>query len=64
MKTTSDMAMMYPMIEMAGINRIRYINKILYVYNTQNPLNDHKKNVSYQLIIREFIKNKKEYNEI
>jgi hypothetical protein len=31
---------MYSMVEMAGLKHIKYIEKILYVYNDQNPLNE------------------------
>ena len=33
-----DNAFMYPMIEMAGLKHTKYIEKVLYVYNDQNPL--------------------------
>jgi glycosyltransferase involved in cell wall biosynthesis len=33
-----DNAMMYPMVEMAGLKHIQYIEKILYAYNDQNPI--------------------------
>lgn len=35
-----DKATLYPMLEMAG-HRIRFIDETLYVYNTENPLNDY-----------------------
>ena len=38
---TWDMAIMYPMIEMAG-ERHKFINQITYVYNMSNALNDNK----------------------
>ena len=37
----SDLALMYPMLEMAG-NRQEFIEDLLYVYNDQNPISDHK----------------------
>ncbi len=36
-----DVAIMWPMLEMAG-NRFRPISEIIYVYNISNPLNDFK----------------------
>lgn len=33
-----DNAFMYPMVEMAGLKHIKYIKKLLMVYNDQNPL--------------------------
>lgn len=35
-----DNAFMYPMVEMAGLKHTKFIEKILYVYNDQNPLNE------------------------
>jgi len=38
---TYDLAMMFPMIEMAG-ERFRFIPQILYVYNCENSISDHR----------------------
>jgi len=38
--TASDCVIMYPMIEMAGEEHIKFIDKILYVYNDLNPCTD------------------------
>lgn len=38
---TWDMAILFPMLEMAG-ERIKFIDEILYVYNEATPLNDWK----------------------
>ena len=59
-----DLAFMYPMIEMAGIKRIKYIRDILYVYNDENPINDDKKNRQLQIDLGVEIKNKSPYDEI
>ena len=37
-----DLGIMFPAMEMAGDNRIRFIQKPMYIYNDLNPLNDHK----------------------
>ena len=37
-----DQAVMYPVLELAGYDRVRYNHRVLYVYNVQNPLNVHK----------------------
>jgi len=37
-----DMALMFPMIEMAGRENSQYIDKILYIYNQSTPYNDEK----------------------
>jgi len=41
-KSAGDAAYSFPMVEMAGENHYEYIPNILYVYNEQNPYNDHK----------------------
>ncbi len=40
--TAWDMALMYPLLDLAGFDRVRYNDRILYVYNVENPLNVHK----------------------
>lgn len=40
--TCADVAMMFPMLEMAGLDRIKHIKECLYCYNDLNPVNDHK----------------------
>jgi hypothetical protein len=42
LRVCSDLAIMFPLLEMAGHDRIRYIPDILYEYNDLNPFNDHK----------------------
>jgi glycosyltransferase involved in cell wall biosynthesis len=63
-KITGDVAVMIPLIEMAGIKRIKYIEKPLYVYNDENPINDCKKNAILQLQINAEIRNKSSYEEL
>ena len=62
-KMTCDLAIMFPMLEMAGENS-KYIKDILYVYNNSNPLNDHKINNQYQLKLEQEIRNGRKYNKI
>lgn len=57
-----DLAIMYPLIEMSGNQRIKFIEKILYVYNDSNPINDGKKNPRLQINLAREIKNKRKYN--
>jgi len=60
-KMTSDLAFMFPMLEMAG-NRVKFIKEILYCYNTSNPINDHKVDHSLQLRLEKEIREKKRYD--
>lgn len=39
-----DLSFQFPMLEMCGINKSRYIPDILYVYNRENPMNESKQN--------------------
>ncbi|WP_068467897.1 glycosyltransferase family 2 protein [Candidatus Protochlamydia phocaeensis] len=57
---TSDRALFYPLLEMAG-RHIRFIDKILYIYNLENPLNDHKINRDEQYFEELYIKSRTKY---
>jgi glycosyltransferase involved in cell wall biosynthesis len=47
-RAASDIAFIYPMMEMSGKDRICYIDDFLYHYNIENPLNDHRVNFEEQ----------------
>jgi hypothetical protein len=38
----ADLALMYPIIEMAGTDRVRFVPEVIYEYNDTNPLADQK----------------------
>lgn len=57
LKSGADVACILPMLEMAG-DRIQYIDDILYIYNTNNPLNDHKVDAQMQHDVNMWIRNK------
>jgi hypothetical protein len=59
-----DLAIILPMVEMAGKDRIKFIQKILYTYNTENPISDHKKNLRLQLEQAKEIRLKPSYERI
>ncbi len=59
----SDLAIMFPMLEMAG-NRQEFVNEVLYVYNDLNPISDHKIRRKSQLIAAKEIRNKKKYKTL
>lgn len=56
-KTTSDLAIMFPMVEMCG-NKFKCLNDILYVYNEDNPISDFRSQKAEQArvdgVIRRF----------
>ena len=56
----SDLAIMFPMLEMAG-NRQEFISDILYCYNDNNPISDHKIRRKEQILSAKEIRQKKRY---
>ena len=58
-----DLAFMFPMLEMA-MERHKCITDILYVYNNDNPLNDHKVDTPLQLRTDQVIRKKQRYHRI
>jgi glycosyltransferase involved in cell wall biosynthesis len=63
-KVTGDLAFMFPMLEMAGDEHYKFIEDIIYVYNEQNPINDHKVDLGLVNEIANKIRNKKIYQKI
>ena len=63
LQMTWDLGMMYPMLEMAG-DRSRFIEDILYVYNLENPINDHKVNRKLQYNLDIYLRGRPKYSKI
>ena len=63
-KVTGDLAFMFPMLEMSGEEHYRFIDEVMYVYNEQNPLNDHKVDLGLVNEIANKIRSKKKYQKI
>ena len=59
-----DLAFMFPMLEMSGMEHFKFLSEKLYVYNESNPINDHKVNMSNVLKTTNIIRNKKPYIKI
>lgn len=53
---TQDVATMIPMIEMAGAEHYKFIERVLCTYNDLNELNDHKVNSQRQMFINKIIR--------
>ena len=55
---------MYPMVEMAGPSHYKFMTDINYIYNEDNPLNDHKVNMPSvsQTVVK--IRNRKPYKRL
>jgi glycosyltransferase involved in cell wall biosynthesis len=60
---TWDMAMMYPMIEMAAERHV-FIEYPVYVYNMINPINDNKVDAQLQRDMDVYIRSKKPYQRL
>jgi glycosyltransferase involved in cell wall biosynthesis len=60
-KMAGDAALLYPLIELAGNGRVRFIDKILYLYNDLSELNEMKVNSSKQVNIANKVRSKPEY---
>jgi glycosyltransferase involved in cell wall biosynthesis len=63
-KVTGDLSFMFPMLEMSGEERYRFMSDINYVYNEQNPINDHKVDLNLVNKIANEIRNKKPYSQL
>lgn len=61
-EVAGDLAFMYPMIEMAGEKHYRFMEDVNYIYNSENPLNDHKVNMDSVNKIVTKIRNKPKYD--
>lgn len=60
-KMTWDLSFMFPMLEMSG-DRAKYVKEVLYVYNLDNPINDHKVDNGLQVRLEMEIRGKKKYD--
>lgn len=58
-----DMTIQFPMLEMSS-SRSKFINDILYVYNLENPINDHKVNVKLQQDLDRYVRAMPKYQKL
>jgi len=63
-RMTYDVAIMYPIMEMAGFDKVKYNDKVLYIYNRDNPISDDKINQSLQTGIHMEINQKPSFKKI
>lgn len=59
-----DLAFMFPMVEMSGIEHYRFMHDVNYVYNEENPLNDHKLHLWRVQQVNNIIRNYKPYEKL
>jgi hypothetical protein len=64
LKVCSDLAMMFPLLEMAGHDRIRYIQQEIYEYNDENPDNDHKINGVEQALTETWLRQQPRFERL
>jgi hypothetical protein len=62
--TTGDLSFMYPMLEMSGREHYLFMPEINYIYNEQNPLNDHKVNMSKVNFYVGYARKKQKYDKL
>ncbi|MBE3138584.1 MAG: hypothetical protein IMZ63_02075, partial [Actinobacteria bacterium] len=58
---TGDLALMFPLIEMAGYPRVKFIPEILYIYNQETTFSDDKLHAEQQRSNEQKIRTKKSY---
>jgi glycosyltransferase involved in cell wall biosynthesis len=63
-KVTGDLSFMYPMLEMSGDKHYKFMEDINYVYNEENPINDHKVDLTLVNDIAVKIRNKEPYKKL
>jgi glycosyltransferase involved in cell wall biosynthesis len=63
-KRVADTAIIYPMIEMCGQKHMRFIEKILYIYNDMNPASEMYTNAIEQERLAKEIREKPCYEEL
>lgn len=59
-RVAGDVALMFPMVEMAGPH-IQFVSNVLYVRNVQTPINDFKCHLEEQLRITEYLQTRPPY---
>lgn len=59
-----DVALMFPMLEMASDGHIHFIKEVLYIYNYTNPLSEHNISRQRQIEAEMAIRNKKPYKKL
>ena len=59
-----DLAIMFPMLEMASKGHSKFISKVLYVYRMDNPISENQKNKRLQIKLAKHIRKKDRYEPI
>lgn len=60
-QVAGDVAIMFPVMEMAGQHRVQFISELIYVYNQETPYNGHKLKSDKQTQSAEYTRNRTPY---
>ena len=63
-KVTGDLSFMFPMLEMSGNEHYRFMEEVNYIYNAENPINDHKVDLTLVNDIANKIRKKNKYEKL
>ena len=63
LQMTWDFAMMFPMLEMSA-HHAQFVSEILYIYNLENPINDHKVNQLLQQSLDRYMRSLPKYQPV
>jgi len=61
---SGDLCFMFPMLEMAGEEHYAFMTEVNYVYNAENPINEHKVDMSMVTNHASRIRNKQPYQKL
>jgi glycosyltransferase involved in cell wall biosynthesis len=64
LKSATDAALMFPLIEMAGFDKVRYNDTVLYIYNHENPNSHHQINGESQRLNWLYVASKRPFPKI
>lgn len=56
-----DLAIMFPMLEMVGQDRVKFVSEKIYTYNQETPYNNHKMRSDEQRMFASYFSNKTPY---
>lgn len=63
-RMTYDVAIMFPIMEMAGLEKTKFNDSTLYIYNRSNPISDDRVNQQLQWDIHKEISDKQKFKQI
>jgi len=63
-KIAGDLAFMFPMVEMCGSEHYKFMSDVNYIYNENNPLNEHKINFGEVQKMNKLIRGFKPYEKL